>query len=244
MNMTEVFVVIVMSLIGSLVQSVSGFGCGVVMMMVFPAVFGMLRGTALCAAISAAITISMLIQFRKYSEPKKVILPIIFYLTASLNVIRVVDKIDTHVLSIVFGCFLLTLGVYYLFIAKKAKISANPLTMALCSLSSGFFGGMFGIGGPPLALYMLAVTDDHNHYIGCIQSVFLFSTTLSTYARFKKGFFTVDMIPLAVIGMITTLIGLQIGLRFSDKLDEKKLLKAVYLCIGLSGVIILVQNLF
>ena len=52
------------------------------------------------------------------------------------------------------------------------------------------------------------------------------------------------LIPLTIVGMITTLIGLQIGLHFSGKLDEKKLLKIVYLCIGLSGLIILIQNLF
>ena len=58
--------VFLIAAMGGVVQAVTGFGAGVVMMLVLPNFFDLLTAPALSSAIALALNTSLAFRFRKY----------------------------------------------------------------------------------------------------------------------------------------------------------------------------------
>ena len=67
MELTKLIIVILFSFLGGVVQTVTGFGGGIVMMLVFPYFFDITKAPALSAAIGMALSGSLTIKFWKKS---------------------------------------------------------------------------------------------------------------------------------------------------------------------------------
>ena len=105
-------------------------------------------------------------------------------------------------------------------------------------------GGLFGVGGPCLALYMIAVADDEKTYLACLQAVFFLTNFIPTVDRVIRGVFTWEMVPVAIVGSIAALIGQFLGVKIGDKLDPDLTKRIIYICLAVSGLITALQQIF
>ena len=229
--------VVILSSIGAgLIQSVTGFGSGIFMMVFFPMLFPILQSSALSSSISFMLTCALTWHYRKIIDWKLTLLPGIVYIGMSSAAIILAPYLPTAILKKVFGVVMILLSIYFLTISGKLKIKANMVSATICAMISGVMGGLFGIGGPPMVIYFLAALDDKEKYLATIQFFFFVTGTYNVIFRIIKGIYTVDLIPYTIIGIVAITIGKKIGLRIVDKINAETMKKLVYAFLGFAGL--------
>ena len=240
--MTYVIVALA-ALAAGAVQTVTGFGAAVVMMLALPRIFGVVTASAVSTSICVALSGLLAWKFRHKTDFKFIVLPIIVFGICSIVIINLIPSLDLHMVGVLFGAFLLALSVYNLFFAKNPSLRPTRAVVLACSALSGLFSGLFSIGGPMMALCLLPCAKDHEQYVGNMQTLFVVTNLINIAARLAKGLYTVNLLPYTIVGAAFILIGKEFGLRFARRLNIELIKKAIYVFVGISGAMTLVENL-
>lgn len=229
--------------IAGIVQAVTGFGSVVFMMMVFPFFFDMLDAPALALVVNQLYCMVLLWQYRHYVQWRVVLVPTILYTVGNLVVTQFVGGLDLHVLTIAFALFLVALSAYFLVVARRIKVRPHWSVGVGVGVLSGFTAGLFAIGGPPVALYMIAATDDYKSYQGCMQFLFTVTGIGNLLGRYFGGVRHAEILPYAAVGTACILLGAVMGNRIVKRLNADTFRLVVYIFVGVSGLILLLQQL-
>ena len=104
---------------------------------------------------------------------------------------------------------------------------------------SGVMGGLFGMQGPPVVLYLINSESDKNHYMGMIQTYAVATNVIMLAVRAYNGYLT----PAVGSAYIYSLGGLAVGVIAGNLafrlLSDRVFTYIVYAYIGISGLIIL-----
>lgn len=161
------------ALAGGIIQPLTGFGSAVILMVAGQYFFDMTVAPSVAAAICVAQSGVMAWSRRRSIEYRQILPPIALYTACSLVVISLLDGMDLHLLTALFGGFLVLLAVYFLFFAKRVTVKPSLGAGLLCSAFSGCCAGAFTIGGPMMALYFVAVARDKEAYVADMQFLFV-----------------------------------------------------------------------
>lgn len=230
------------ALVGGVVQSLTGFGASTFTMLVLPLMVSMLQASAISSFILLWLNLFMTIQFRKFVKPRLVFIPAAAYIIFNYLGIQIAKAIDMGKLKAYFGIFLILMALYFLFVAKRVAVKGSPLSALVCGGLAGLSSGLFGIAGPPMAIYFLAVSEDKNVYIGNMQAVFLCGCIFSFIVRITSGILTVDMLPLAIPGVVGVWLGKRIGVRILDRINIDIVRNLVYIFLIFSGTVTFLTN--
>lgn len=117
------------------------------MMVAASAFYDMTIAPTIVALICMAQSGTMTWMYRKHIDIKQIALPIGLYTVCSLVIINLLGNFDLHVLTALFGAFLIALAAYFLLFAKRVKLDQPGLAAGLvCSAFSGCCAGAFTIG--------------------------------------------------------------------------------------------------
>lgn len=237
----EMITILLITIIAGIIQGVTGFGSGIIMMMVLPMLFALPQSAGISSAIGIFLNLSMVYAYRKYINIKKIVLPAILYIVVCSIAIYFSTMVNQVIMKKVFGIFLVVLAIYYLFIQKEGKKKKLTLAISICCIViSAICDGLFGIGGPLMVLYFLAQTHNTHEYLGTIQTFFFINCSYNTCFRIANGILKVEHLAIIGVGVIGIILGGLIGNKIVDKLDGVWIRKLTYLMIGVSGLI----NLF
>lgn len=225
-----------------MIQSVTGFGAAVLLMLILPLFFNMAVSAGVSSSICLGLTGIMAWRYRKHIQWKLVLLPAICYLMTSTIAIKYSKGINTSTLSALFGGFLLLLGSYSFFFAQRFSIRANVFSATVCGLVGGICSGLFSTGGPVIALYYLPASEKKENYLANIQFLFLLSNIMNLYTRCTNGLYTADLVPYTLIGFGGVLLGKQCGVHFVDSIDTSLMKKLVYSFIAISGLLLVLKR--
>ena len=226
-----------------IIQSVTGFGAGIFLMLFIPYFFDMIAAPALSSAICLGLSVSLSWKFRKQIQWRACIPPTLVYVVCSVATIQMVKNLNLDLVTLAFGLFLVVLSVYFLVFSGRVAFHANWKTAVVCSVISGVCSGLFGIGGPLMALYFVSAIRDKEEYIGTIQFLFASTGLLNLVTRMFNGIYTFDLLPITVLGFVGITVGKKIGLKILHLLDGEKMKKLVYAYVGISGILTVVQQL-
>lgn len=241
--MTEAVIVVVSCMLAGFVQAVAGFGCGMVMMLILPLSLGFTEAVGITGTISIAVHAALLFIYRHSVDLKKMLLPTFIYSTVCILVIGVVKYLDIGLLEMMFGVFLIAVALFFFFFSNKVKIKEGIVSSTVCCGLSGVFSALFSIGGPLISIYYSSIFSDHDTYIGSTQFLFLVSVVTATITRVANGLYTADLIPYSVEGIIGILLGALIGVKVSRKMKIELVRKIIYVCVGLTGIVAVLQNI-
>ena len=238
------YIIIAAAAVGAgIVQTVTGFGSSIFLMLFLPFFFDMLAAPAVASAITLTLSASLTWQFRKKIQWRLCILPTLVYLSGSMWAIGMVKSMDMEFLTLAFGLFLIVLSVYFLLFSSRLTLQANWPTATVCAAISGVTSGLFGIGGPLMAIYFVTATKGKEAYIGSIQFLFAATSVLNLFARVVNGIYTLDLLPITALGFAGIMAGKKIGLSILNLLNPDLMKKLVYVYVGISGVLTLLQQL-
>ena len=179
-----------------------------------------------------------------YKERKnidlKICLPLIaLIIIGNIPGILFLKNADTQLIKILFGFVIIGIGIEML-VQDKKKESKTMLT--LIGILSGFLCGLYGIGAL-LAAYVNQVTDDTQSFKGNICLVFTFENTFRIIVYSLLGIVTFNTIKQAILLLPLMLIGLSLGIKCSQYVNETTTKKLVIVMLIISGIALIINNI-
>lgn len=234
--------IIIGSIIAGFVQSLSGFGSGVILAIIFSQFFNTVEATALTLSVCLALTVYLSLKFKKHIEWKLILLPLIPYLIISSIINKIMNGLNVSLLGILFGVFQIVLAVYYLFVSSAIKPSKSAVTGLTVGCLSGTTVALFGVGGPFLSLYMVAVSSSPKSYTANLQLFFVITNIIVLGEKLAAGHYPSDYWLYSVAGAVAIVIGARLGVSLINKLDAEKMKRIIYWFLLVSGVVTILQN--
>ena len=228
---------------GGVVQTMAGFGSGLVMMLVLPHLMPMVHAAAVTSITGGFLSAALILKYRDKLRPRFVLITAVPYMIASVIMLQFVQRINTRTMAILFGAFLTVIGLYYLIWSHKARLRITPVTMLVCPVVSGLSSALFGIGGPLMLLMYLEKYETREEYSTNLQLLFLIAAVINTATRAAKGIITVGLLPAMAAGIAAILVGEKVGLLLASRMKPDFLRKMVYVMVFFSGVITVINNL-
>lgn len=240
MELSEVFILLGMSCVGSFIQRVSGFGFGIFIMTILPHLmpsYG--ESTALSGMLAGSMSIVVALRMRKFIVWKEVLPILIIFGIVSFFAVGAVANFDDKFLKHILGGILIAISVYFFFISEKIKLKPTLFVQSILGIISGLMGGFFAMQGPPSILYFLASCENKEKYIAHSQVYFALGNLMMTFFRAGNGFLTSAVGFAYGCGILGVVAGLLIGGRVFKKIPHKVLKKIVYLYMAISGIVAL-----
>lgn len=226
--------------LGGILQGVTGFGVGVVQMILLPIILPLTEAAAVSAMIAFFLSLSIFLRYRRHIHVHKILLPAVVYLTGSYFAIQLAVYVDQALLQRFLGVFLLLLALYYLFLHKQGSTEIHLGKTILFSLFSGVCSGLFGIGGPLMAVLFLSISDSKEEFHGNIQGLFTITTLTNSLIRLHKQILSPAHLPFILLGVIAVLLGGLVAKHIVDRINKERLNRITYAFVGVSGLL----NLF
>lgn len=236
-------ILFVVSAVSGVVQAVTGFGSAILLMMLLPYFFDMLQAPALTSSITIGLTAALAWRFRNRIRWKLVLLPTLLYELGSILVLSIADELNMDMLGLSFGIFLIVLALYFLLLSSTFSVRATPVSACICSFISGACSGLFGIGGPLMAVYFLACTREKEDYVANLQFVFALTTAINLVIRLYKGFYVLSFLPLTIVGILGITVGKWAGLRILEQINTDLMRKLIYALVGISGILTVLEHI-
>ncbi|WP_207743417.1 TSUP family transporter [Intestinimonas butyriciproducens] len=165
----DLVLIAAIALLGGTIQTVIGFGGGIVIMMILPFFLDMLHASAVSSASLLFLNYSLAFRFRSSISFRRLPLPLLIYIPCSAFAIFLAASLDLEVLVLVFGVFLIVLALYFMFADGRFTVRDSIPAAVVCSAISGLSSGLFGIGGPLMSVYFLSNSKSKEEYTGTIQ---------------------------------------------------------------------------
>jgi len=232
----EIIYIALLTLLASIIGTLAGFGISTIMVPILLIVLPLPQTLLLVGIIHWLNDIWKMLLFREGIRWKLFLafgLPGIFasFIGSSLSL-----KIPREILSRALGIFLIAYVLFIIF--NRAFKLSQKLSVAISGGAlTGFFAGIFGIGGEINAVALSAFNMDKAVYIataGAISFV-IDSTRIATYI---KGGIGIE--PAIVSGFLifipASLIGAMIGKRGIEKIPQEKFRNVVAVFIFLLGL--------
>jgi uncharacterized membrane protein YfcA len=97
----------------------------------------------------------------------------------------------------------------------------NPAQWGL-GLVGGLYGGISGIWGPPVIVYLLAMRTPKAEMVRVLGVVFLIGAATLTAAHLTTGVLNARTIPFSLVLCVPAAVGMWLGFRMQDRLDAAR----------------------
>ena len=223
-------------IIASCIGTMTGFGTSTIMVPIVLLFYPVPQTLLFVGIIHWFGNIWKLILFRKGFQWKLILSFGVPGIVASFLGASLVFNIPGIVLSQILGTFLICY-VIYLFLKSSFKIKPSLLTGACGGALSGFFAGVFGIGGAVRGLFLTAFDLPKEVYIATAGAIALFidTTRLTTY--FLKGARLEQLLLWGLLIFIpASFLGAKIAKHIVDKIPQEHFRKVVAVFLLLVGI--------
>ncbi len=227
----------------ALVQGLTGFGSGIVLMVFLPHLLPMGQSAGVSTLTMAIANVALVWRYRHALQWRQLVIPFIVYASVATWSVHLGQVLPVNLLKAMLGGLLVALATYFV-LSRKADVTRFPVYVTVMfMIISGFFNGLFGIGGPLMALYFLTLTSTKEAYLASIQTFFLMDTIYVTTVRFATHVLSVADIKFVAVGMVGAIIGTIVANRIVDQLNIERVKQCVYVFIGIAGAYYLLTGL-
>ena len=243
--MENILYIILLAAGASFIQRTIGFGFGIFIMTALPFLLpSYAEAVTLSGLLSLTSATIVMLQYVKYVTWKR-FLPILgAFIVFSTAAILMLDKIEGPTMRRILGVMLIFLSFYFSFFKERLQkhIKATPGWMLGTGSLSGIMGGLFGMQGPPVVLYLLVSEPSKNHYMGMIQMYAVTTNITMLAVRIYNGYVTPAVGTSYLYGLTGLAIGVIAGNWAFKRIPNRLFTHIVYAYIGISGAIILLTT--
>ena len=230
----------------SFIQRTIGFGFGIFIMTALPFLMpSYAEAVTLSGLLSLTSAAFVMVKYLKYVTWKR-FLPITFaFVIFSTIAICMLEKIEGPAMRIILGLTLIFLCFYFSFFKDRLQKFIRPTApwQLGAGTVSGVMGGLFGMHGPPVVLYLIVSEPDKNHYMGMIQTYAVVTNLIMLAVRAYNGYLTPAVSSTYLYALGGLVIGVLAGNWAFSRIPGKLFTYLVYTYIGISGLIILISAL-
>lgn len=114
----------------------------------------------------------------------------------------------------------------------------------LCATIAGLAGGVSGVWGPPTVLYLTALNTEKTEQVRVMGVVFFIGAVLLIPAHIASGVLTWKTGAFSLMVLPAALIGVWIGQRIQDRIDQAMFKKATMIVLLITGLNLLRRAFF
>ena len=237
----NILYIILLAAGASFVQRTIGFGFGIFIMTALPFLMPS-YGEAVTLSGLLSLTSATIVMFNylKYVNWKRLWPIITTFVIFSTLAIYLLDRIEGRSMRIVLGIVLILISLYFSFFKEKIQKIIRPgkgWQLGTGSVS-GIMGGLFGMHGPPVVLYLTVSEPDKDHYMGMIQTYAVITNITMVIVRAFAGYVTPTVGTTYMYGLTGLVVGVIAGNWAYRHIPNKLFTYVVYAYIGISGLII------
>ena len=238
----ETFLYIILLATGaSFVQRTIGFGFGIFIMTALPFLmpsYG--EAVTLSGLLSMTTSLVVMMKYVRYVTWKRLLPIIIAFAIFSIIATFMLDRIEGREMRVILGIMLIMLSLYFSFFMNRIQKFIRPTTgwQLGAGTVSGVMGGLFGMPGPAVVLYLIVSEPTRNQYMGMIQTYAVITNVTMLIARFYNGYVTPVVWTSYLYGLVGLVIGIILGNWAYNRIPNKLFTYIVYAYIGISGLII------
>ena len=229
----------------SFIQRTIGFGFGIFIMTALPFLMpSYAEAVTLSGLLSLTSATVVMIQYVKFVTWRRLLPMIGAFVVFSTAAIFMLDRIEGPAMRQILGIMLIFLSFYFSFFKERLQKFIRPTKRWLLGTGSvsGVMGGLFGMHGPPVVLYLVVSEPSKDHYMGMIQTYAVITNITMLIVRAWNGYVT----PTVGATYLYALGGLAIGVLAGNwafkRIPSRLFTYIVYAYIGISGLIILLTN--
>jgi uncharacterized membrane protein YfcA len=113
---------------------------------------------------------------------------------------------------------------------------APRLSQVIVGLVGGLFGGLAGIWGPPVTLYLVSADIDKRDTMLALGIVFGVGSLVLTAGSIASGVLNAQTTPLSLAAMAPVMLGMGVGFWLHDRLDAAAFRRWTLLVLVLTGL--------
>lgn len=235
---------ILVSLFGAMIQATIGFGFPVFGMIFFPMVFPFDTAVTLCQWAGTLGVAYFCIKYFKSIQWRTLVPFIIPAVLVGVSLTWYSSQVSVQHLKVGLGFVLMGISAMLLLFPNRAQLKPSTATGVSMGVVSGVLNGFFAIGGPPVALYLLPAIGEKIAYIATVNTYFLTFKFFSLPIRLTNGSITREHIGFLIVSLLSMTAGSVIGDRIMRLVPKRLLQVLVYSFVGISGLIIVFQELY
>lgn len=228
--------VALIALVGSFVQAASGFGYAIICMALWPLLLPFRTASIIEVLTAFAMVVYIALKLRKSINWRVLLWPVLTSMAASTLGVFTLMASTESLLRRILGGVLICLGVYFIFFSDRLRLRPTRLTGMIAGLVSGFCGGLFNIGGPPMVAYFLAVTDDKLEYNATLQCYFCATTIYIFLVHLVMGNVTGQVMQYSGAALVGVVVGTGGGMALFRRMSMAGIRKFVYAFMTVAGL--------
>jgi uncharacterized membrane protein YfcA len=120
----------------------------------------------------------------------------------------------------------------------------KSLAEVAAALVAGFFGGLAGIWGPPLVMYLLAARVPKVELVRVLSLAFLLGSLVLVGAHLRSGALNAVTLPVSAWMVVPTMAAMFLGFGVQDRLDQEVFRKIALAVLVITGANLLRRVFF
>lgn len=229
----------------SFVQRTTGFGFGIFIMTALPFLMpSYAEAVTLSGILSLTSSTVVMLKYLKYVSWKRILPILASFLVMSALAVFMLERIEGRTMRIILGLILILLSLYFCFFKERLQKIIKPTSAWQVGSGAigGVMGGLFGMQGPPVVLYLVNSEPDKNHYMGMIQTYAVLTNVIMLATRACNGYLTTAVGTAYLYSITGLVIGVLAGNWAFKRLPDKLFAYIVYAYIGISGLVIFLTS--
>lgn len=241
MSCTSLIYLILLAAGASFIQRTIGFGFGIFIMTVLPFLmpsYG--EAVTLSGLLSLTSATVVMVKYLKYVTWKRMLPITAAFVIFSTIAIFLLDRIEGQAMRVILGIMLVLISLYFSFFKDKLQKIIRPTKgwQFGAGTASGIMGGLFGMHGPPVVLYLISSEPDKDHYMGMIQTYAVITNIAMLIVRAFAGYVTPAVGGAYLYGLAGLAMGVIAGNWAYRRIPGKLFTYIVYAYIGVCGLVI------
>ncbi len=222
--------------------------CGFANTLVFTTIAGFAHNNVFLTPIELLLTfpsnIILVVKNRSRIEWKTALMLSVLVILGAIPGAFFLKGVDQSLLKIVFGVVVIIVGVEMFFRKADAKKQKqHPILMIGIGLISGVLCGLFGVGAL-LAAYVSRTTENMDSFKGTLNIVFIVDNVFRFIIYISSGILTFQSLQTFSWLFPIMLLALFIGIKLAKKTKEETVKKFVIVLLILSGLSLILTNIF
>lgn len=187
--------------------------------------------------------ITLVYKNRKQINKNIVIPLIIVVILGSIPGALVLRYVNANIVKMIFGVMVTLVGINMMYREyKPSSGKSHKVFDIVIGILAGAMCGMFGVG-VLLAAFVSKVTKTSTEFKANLSLVFIAENTFRFITYIFLGVMTFDSLIKAICLVPVMIIGLWVGMKAGDIMDEKLMKKLVIIFLIISGIAMIVNNM-
>ncbi|MFV0337735.1 MAG: sulfite exporter TauE/SafE family protein [Chthoniobacterales bacterium] len=203
---------------GGLLQGISGFGFGIVVMSVLPLMMDIKQASPFVALLTALICLAVLPSYWKNIRWNECRIPLLALLIGLPIGIWGLENLPKPLIMRLLGASLLAVCIQRAL--KQGKQIFPRWIGAICGLLSGLLSGALNMGGPPMLLYLRGRPMPSAAFVATLHLLFTFSSCTRVGLAASAGLIDQTLLLKGILIVLPAAAAMLLGARIRDKIPE------------------------